>query len=246
MKRTLYFCFLLSAFCFAASAANVVFSLSDFVLNPATNTTVRITPKAAYSSGNYMVTGDSMDWTSGTDGTFTVTNMSAGAYSVEIRQSPYSLPIFSILVPATNGTVQAVELQTTLLSRPGAVTSWTTTASDARYAVAAGLDDRFDALELQTNGTMHGTANLSELSSTAAARTNLVRAAYDKLHHQFPERRKDACQKLRSPTDSLRRAAITRRATGEETSSIMPSIIRRNQHGNRFHPDFWRTIYRRW
>jgi hypothetical protein len=146
-------CWLLVVGCFSLSAATVVFTLSDLTSGSVTNRRVLITPTWLNPS-NALGVLDQRMFTSGTNGTFTVTNMPAGIFACVVQAPPARTP-FSILVPATNATLyaHALRIVSTNATESPNTYAWSAAASDARYlAGQAGF-----------NGTV---TNLSFLVST--------------------------------------------------------------------------------
>lgn len=127
-------CFLLSAL--AVSAADVVFNLRDLTSGAVANRKVLIAPSWLNPS-NAIGALDKWMYRSDTNGSFTITNMVPGIYNCEIQSPPARTP-FSILVVDTNATLAAHDLLIVATNRTESPDSyaWSTTASDARYAMA--------------------------------------------------------------------------------------------------------------
>jgi hypothetical protein len=135
--------FLLSAFLicdFPAWADDVVFPIYLLTGTAATNRSVVVTPLALYPATNQVVAYDRVKFTTGTNGSFTVSNMTAGLYQMEVKAPP-DKTLFSFVV-ATNGTGGAVVNVSTILvaatnaTCPAQNTAYSMAASDARYSAA--------------------------------------------------------------------------------------------------------------
>ena len=135
--------FLLSAFLicdFPAGADDVVFPIYLLTGTAATNRSVVVTPLALYPATNHVVAYDRVKFTTGTNGSFTVSNMTAGLYQMEVKAPP-DKTLFSFVV-ATNGTGGAVVNVSTILvaatnaTCPAQNTAYSMAASDARYSAA--------------------------------------------------------------------------------------------------------------
>jgi hypothetical protein len=95
-------------FCFTVGAADVTFNLVDFIGTVQTlqRKTVWIDPLATVrGSGNNVVMSERRQFSTGTNGIFTATNMVEGAYRVTVFGVNTS--VFRVNIPDTNGTLIA-------------------------------------------------------------------------------------------------------------------------------------------
>jgi hypothetical protein len=104
-------CLFALLFLFKVSAADVTFSLADFTTTAITNRVVFIWPKSTprMNATDLILSRDRKSYVSDTNGTFTVTNMTAGNYLCQL-QGPYAKTDFRIYVDDTNGTLNASDL----------------------------------------------------------------------------------------------------------------------------------------
>ena len=156
---------------FSAFPATVTFPLYRWNSDAATNRSVMLTPLALYPGPNQVAAYDRGRYTSDTNGTFTVSNMMAGSYQVEI-QAPPDATRFWITVPATNATLYASDLvvvPTNSTISPNSL-AYSITASDARYAplgsISTGtisLTNLPDAVVTNGSGPSFGTTHVGQL-----------------------------------------------------------------------------------
>lgn len=115
-----------------ALGADVEFSLVDLTSGPATNRRVLIAPVEMQGAANKLPLMDLAPRVSDADGRCWVSNMVAGLYSVTV-QGPPSTTRYQILVPETNGVLNARSLLVGSTNVPGVGVAYTAAASDARY-----------------------------------------------------------------------------------------------------------------
>jgi len=132
--------FLLSAFlisAFPGRADDVSFPIYLLTGSVATNRSVVVTPVALYPVAGQVAAYDRVKFVTGTNGSFTVSNMTAGLYQAEVK-SPPDRTVFSFVV-ATNGTGGALVNVSTILvaatnaTCPAQSVAYSMSASDARY-----------------------------------------------------------------------------------------------------------------
>ena len=129
------FCFLLSAF--PGRADDVSFPIQLLTGTAATNRSVVVTPVALYPVAGQVAAYDRVKFVTGTNGSFTVSNMTAGLYQAEIKAPP-DRTVCSFVV-ATNGTGGALVNVSTILvaatnaTCPAQSVAYSMSASDARY-----------------------------------------------------------------------------------------------------------------
>lgn len=94
-----------------ARSADVVFNLADFTTVAITNRAVYVWPKSTPKANavDLILSRDRKTYVSDTNGTFTVTNMTAGSYLCQL-QGPYAKTDFRIYVDDTNATLNASDL----------------------------------------------------------------------------------------------------------------------------------------
>lgn len=92
-----------------AFSADVTFNLKDFIqtTQPLTRKTVMVVPKStASASGNDLIMSERRYFNTGTNGTFTATNMVDGIYWCYAYGLTYTT-LFRLNIPDTNGTIIA-------------------------------------------------------------------------------------------------------------------------------------------
>lgn len=109
--KTLIALMLSLSFASVARAADVVFNLADFTTTAITNRAVYVWPKSTPKANavDLILSRDRKTYVSDTNGTFTVTNMTAGNYLCQL-QGPYAKTDFRIYVDDTNATLNASDL----------------------------------------------------------------------------------------------------------------------------------------
>jgi hypothetical protein len=117
-----------------ASAAHVQFFANDAALSGVvTNRTIRIQPSTnPIVSGQYIITGDYLQFEFGTNVSVTISNLVYGNYAVNLISKRTITP-FTILVPNTNTLLNATGLITSSLSVPAADVGYSQSAADARF-----------------------------------------------------------------------------------------------------------------
>lgn len=105
---------LLAVFCSTGRAADVVFNLKDFLqtVQPLQKRTALIEPLSttrANTASNTVILSERRFFNTGTNGTFTTTNMMEGVYRVSVYGLNYT-SVFRVNIPDTNGTLQASDL----------------------------------------------------------------------------------------------------------------------------------------
>jgi hypothetical protein len=111
MEMKTFACLLSILVLFTARAADVTFNLADFTTTAITNRVVFIWPKSTprMNATDLILSRDRKSYVSDTNGTFTVTNMTAGYYLCQL-QGPYAKTDFRIYCDDTNGTLNASDL----------------------------------------------------------------------------------------------------------------------------------------
>lgn len=115
-----------------ALGADVEFLLVDLTSGTATNRRVLIQPVELQGAANKLPLMDLAPRVSDAAGRCWVSNMVAGLYSVTV-QGPPSTTRYQILVPETNGVLNARSLLVGSTNVPGVGVAYTAAASDARY-----------------------------------------------------------------------------------------------------------------
>jgi hypothetical protein len=134
---------LVALLCLAAPlhAADVLFDLSDWKLAAITNRSVLITPAAVQGVSGRIVAMDRLARTTGTNGTFWISNMVAGIYQADI-QAPPSLTRLTLNIPDTNGPIRAADYTTNQVSpTSGFVTRVRNVDGSVSIVPASGVGD---------------------------------------------------------------------------------------------------------
>ena len=160
--------FLLSAFllsAFPGRADDVSFPIQLLTGTAATNRSVVVTPVALYPVAGQVAAYDRVKFVTGTNGSFTVSNMTAGLYQAEVKAPP-DRTVFSFVV-ATNGTGGALVNVSTILV---AATNATCPAQSVAYSMSAS-DVRYTGIGSVRGGIATFLANAIRVSVTVTNTT---------------------------------------------------------------------------